>query len=805
MTLRAFKLLFLLVLNLQLAAQYRVTGKVVSAITGLPVKNCDIFLSQKYSETTDSTGQFVFKDVAPGNYSLHGSCMEFKSIRKPISVKNQDIQINLELTPRNESLQEVVVTEQQTAFGNNRMRAVEGMGIYEGKKTEVIVLNQLTANLSTNNARQVFSRVPGLNIWENDGAGLQLSIGGRGLDPNRTSNFNVRQNGYDISADALGYPESYYTPPTEAIEKIQVVRGAASLQYGTQFGGLLNFVMNQPVKEKKLELIARQSVGSFNFYNSFTSASGTVGKLSYYTFFQYKKGDGWRPNANFTNYTAFANVNYQLSENTKLGVDYTHMYSLAKQPGGLTDDMFEANPRQSNRERNWFKVNWNLFALHFDHKFNSEHELNVRFFGLLASRDALGFRDNHVDRMDPNANRDLITGEFKNWGVEARFLKRYTLFNHNAVFLVGTRYYKGLNHSVQGLGTSDSDADFTFFEPNRFVTSSYTFPNQNLAVFAENIFYLSEKVSITPGFRTEFINTRANGYYANWYGALTEGAKSYALVDESRNSKRAFFLGGLGLSYKPSEKFDVYANISQNYRSITFNDMQIVNPASRIDPNLKDEKGYSIDLGIRSNQTRLISFDIGLFLLNYNNRIGEIQTSDAFYVPFRLRTNIGQAVIKGVEAFGELDLLHWMLPENTNLTGSLFGNLALVHSEYTNSQAVGVKGNKVEFVPTVNLKTGAKFGYKKLKGSVQTTYLSYQYTDATNALYGDLSAVAGLIPGYYVMDLSLAYAFNRFKLETSVNNLTNHYYFTRRATGYPGPGILPSDGRSFYLTLQVKI
>ena len=88
--------------------------------------------------------------------------------------------------------------------------------------------------------------VAGLNIYQNDDAGLQLNIGGRGLNPNRTSNFNVRQNGYDISADALGYPESYYTPPSESLEEIQIIRGAASLQYGTQFGGLINFKMKKP-------------------------------------------------------------------------------------------------------------------------------------------------------------------------------------------------------------------------------------------------------------------------------------------------------------------------------------------------------------------------------------------------------------------------------------------------------------------------------------------------------------------------------------------------------------------------------
>src|SRR5690606_34569654 len=209
----------------------------------------------------------------------------------------------------------------------------------------------------TNSSRQVYSRVAGLNIFENDASGLQLGIGGRGLDPNRTSNFNVRQNGYDISADALGYPESYYTPPIEAVGKIQIVRGAASLQYGTQFGGLINFVMKKPVPNKKIELTARQTLGSYGFYNAFTSVSGTVGKLSYYSFFQYKRGDGWRFNSEFDSHTFYSNVNYQATKKMSIGIDFTHMGYLAHQPGGLTDGMFRFNPQQTNRDRNWFKVN----------------------------------------------------------------------------------------------------------------------------------------------------------------------------------------------------------------------------------------------------------------------------------------------------------------------------------------------------------------------------------------------------------------------------------------------------------------
>jgi Fe(3+) dicitrate transport protein len=133
----------------------------------------------------------------------------------------------------------------------NALSDVEGTSIFAGKKNEVVLVKQSMANLASNNARQIYSQVTGLNIYQNDDAGLQLNIGGRGLDPNRTSNFNTRQNGYDISADVLGYPESYYTPAAEGLEEIQIVRGAASLQYGTQFGGLVNFIMKKPSKKQK--------------------------------------------------------------------------------------------------------------------------------------------------------------------------------------------------------------------------------------------------------------------------------------------------------------------------------------------------------------------------------------------------------------------------------------------------------------------------------------------------------------------------------------------------------------------------
>jgi Fe(3+) dicitrate transport protein len=790
----------------QTLAQYTLSGTIRSREDSTMIKECVIYLDNgKQTALSDVYGRFLFNDLPNGEHMLHFTSTEFEYLQLAVTISDENEMIRVSLAPRTKVLAEVMITDAQSGFGFTRMGAVENAGIYEGKKSEVIVPEQLVANLSTNNARQIYSRVAGLNIWENDGAGLQLSIGGRGLDPNRTSNFNVRQNGYDISADALGYPESYYTPPVEGIGKIQIVRGAASLQYGTQFGGVINFVMKKPVADKKFELLARQTVGSYGFYNAFTSASGTVDKLSYYTFFQYKRGDGWRDNSKFDNHTFFGNLNYALSESTRVGFDITQMGYLAQQPGGLTDEMFNQNPRQTNRARNWFKVNWNLLALHFDHSFNASSELNIRLFGLYANRYSLGFRPNRVATVDDNSERDLIKGEFANWGTEARYLKRYTLGGMHSVFLVGSRFYVGNNHSTQGLGTTGRRADFNYLDADEYITYDYRFPNQNISFFAENIFYLNDKFSVTPGVRYENIQTTAKGYYGTVYRDLAGNIVEMTTTEENRGNGRQFLIAGLGLSYKPTPFTDIYANLSQNYRSITFGDMRIANPSSFIDPDLEDEKGYSFDVGARSDQTTLFNYDVSFFYLNYNNRIGEVQFYDDHNRVMRMRTNIGQAVIQGLEAYGEADLLGLTWPGQHEWTGVFFSNVAWIRSYYRSSELPGVQGNTVEFVPEINLKTGLRLGFKNLKAAFQYTYLSSQFTDATNAKDGDVSAVTGIIPSFAVMDLSLSYQYKKWRAEASVNNLADRMYFTRRATGYPGPGILPSDGRGYFLTLQVKI
>ena len=157
----------------------------------------------------------------------------------------------------------------------------------------------------------------------------------------------------------------------------------------------MNFKIKSPTK-KPFEATVRNTVGSNNLYTNFTSLSGTNGKFSYYTFFNYKQGDGFRPNSQFESKNIFANLNYQFTTNTSLHFDYTHFDYLAQQPGGLTDFMFNNDPKQSNRTRNWFDVNWNLYALRLKHKVSDKADFSLQLFGLDASRKSVGYRSNRV-------------------------------------------------------------------------------------------------------------------------------------------------------------------------------------------------------------------------------------------------------------------------------------------------------------------------------------------------------------------------------------------------------------------------
>ncbi|MGS0524693.1 carboxypeptidase-like regulatory domain-containing protein [Zobellia nedashkovskayae] len=215
MKLREFSIIFIVFLiSFSVFSQITISGNVTDE-KGKPVQDAEVYLKEaQLLKITDADGNFEFSNIAGGKYTVVVFAFEYDVYEKELTF-DTTFNLNVQLQPiKSQQLSEVVLTERrEKVFALKQLKKVEGTAIYAGKKTEVVLMEGLTGNLAANNARQIYSQVVGLNIYDNGDAGLQLNIGGRGLDPNRTANFNTRQNGYDISADVLGYPESYYTPP----------------------------------------------------------------------------------------------------------------------------------------------------------------------------------------------------------------------------------------------------------------------------------------------------------------------------------------------------------------------------------------------------------------------------------------------------------------------------------------------------------------------------------------------------------------------------------------------------------------
>ena len=785
-------------------SQNEVSGYIINEDTDRAIPSTKIYSSISGLITvSDDKGFFIFPYEDKSVITFFSENYKIKEFKISDILNNKKIY----LIPLIENLDEIeIIARNNKIFSLNRLNEFEGTSIYKGKKNEVISVSETMANLASNNSRQIYSQIAGLNIYQNDDAGIQLNIGGRGLDPNRTSNFNTRQNGYDISADVLGYPESYYTPPSESIKNIQIIRGAASLQYGTQFGGLVNFVLDDAIKNQKTEFNFRNTIGSNNLYTNFTSIKGSKNKFRYYSFINFKQGDGFRENSFFNSKNFFLRSTYDFNDKSKLSMDITYFTYLSQQAGGLNDVMFNNSPFQSNRERNWFNVNWLLYNIKFEHEFNKSKILSFNLFGLNAVRNALGFRVNRVDQVDSNGVRDLIKGDFNNFGFESKFLSNYNLFDLKSIFVIGSKIYISKNYSRQGPGSSFSNADFNFYNneyPYYINQSDYKYPNKNISIFGETIIRLSDKLSLTPGFRLEYINTKAQGNYERIVLDAAMNVIENETVYENRENKRSFLLTGIGLTYNINQDIESYANISQNYRSVTFADISTINPAYAIDADIVDENGYTFDLGFRGNMDNYINYDLSIFYLSYKNRIGFVQRlfEDGNIKAFR--TNTGDAEIFGFENLIDINLKK-IINLNDNYIFNSFFNLSIIESKYKSSNEPGVQGNEVEFVPKYNFKTGLKFGYKNFTSYLQYSYLSNQFSDSTNAINSNLSGVIGIIPSYDILDMSISYSFKRIRIESGINNILDNHYFTRRATGYPGPGIIPSPPRNTYITLQYK-
>lgn len=703
-------------------------------------------------------------------------------------------------TIRTNDLAPIKIEVRRITTDIQRLDPIKGTYIFAGKKTEVIDLTQKDAAITEKYGRQIFTKIPGVFVYDMDGTGNQLNISTRGLDPHRGWEFNIRKDNVLTNTDMYAYPASHYSIPMEAVERIELVRGTGSLQYGAQFGGMLNFISKQPDSTKKISIESINTIGSYGLLSTYNSLSGKIGKFRYSAWMNQKSMTGYRENSRSTFDAQAISLFYDVSKKLRLKLEWTHSNYITQLPGPLTDSMFLLDPKMATRSRNYYQPNIHVpsFSIRWD--VSQSTKLSFTSSAVFGARNSVLFdkpatvEDTIASSTLEYANRQVDIDTYHSYTNELRILQSYQLFKQTSSLAAGIQYINNNTHrKQQGQGTTGSDFDLTLVTPG-WGRDLY-FKTSNVAVFVENRWLLTKRFSVNTGVRTEIGESHMSG------------TTTYYSDQELPNTiKHSFPLLGVSAQYDISNDINLYAGWSQAYRPVIFKDIVPQSVYEESDKNLKDAYGYNAEVGFRGNW-QLLKWDVTGFYVQYNNRLGTLAQTDTSGNLTVFRTNIGNSHTAGMEFFLQSD---FSLGKKAYLT--VFTSTSYIDAHYENAtvrsgnENISIDGNQVESVPTWISRNGLTFKYASVSLSALYSYTASSFADAMNTVTPSASGATGIVPAYHLLDLNLGIRLTpAIRLQVNVNNVLDAHYFTKRPQFYPGPGIWSSDGRTISGTIAVKI
>src|SRR6202008_1870070 len=225
----------------------------------------------------------------------------------------------------------------------------------------------------------------------------------------------------------------------------------------------------------------------------------------------------------------------------------------------------------------------------------------------------------------------------------------------------------------------------------------------------------------------------------------------------------------------------------------------------RTDPDMEDAKGWTLETGQRGLWHSL-SYDVTAFVMRYNNRFGVVALSDA-NGPYQFRTNVGSTLTRGVEVSLDVPLF-----SSGHFASRVFTATSYFDATYregtvaVSGQNRSIVGNRVEAVPRWITRNGLQTSYRRVSLTTQVSHTTESFADAANTRMPTATGSVGLVPSYTIVDVNGSVRVHgRARLRGGVNNVFDAAYFTKRPSFYPGPGVWPSDGRAFQLSLDFDV
>jgi Fe(3+) dicitrate transport protein len=645
-----------------------------------------------------------------------------------------------------------------------------------------------TANLISGrpaNFSEVLRKVAGVNVRDEEGLGLRPNISIRGTNPTRSTKILLLEDGIPLTYAPYGDNASYYHPPIERYEAIEVLKGSGQIAFGPQtVAGVINYITPQPTERPSFSL--RLAGGNRAFFNGSGTASGTIGRTGIFAGFTRKQSDGSRENIYSGINDLTTKAVQRINDKNALTLKFSYFGERSKVTySGLTEAEYASNPRQNPfRNDRFYGDRFGLSASHTA-VVSPAAVLTTTFYFNHFNRDwwrqssNSGQRPNRLN-VDPDclSMADLNTTcgnegrlrQYKTYGVEPRFIQSFSMGRAaRGELKAGFRLHREEQNRRQENGDLPTSRSGVLVENNlrsNFAAAGFVQPT-----------FLFGRLAITPGVRLERIRVTRTNLLAN---PAAFGETTVTTI-----------IPGIGVAYAGLPRVTVFAGVHKGFSPPRAEDI-ITNAGGVVE--LAPEESWNYEAGLRGDPFRGLRVEAAVFRHDYKNQI--VPASVAGGAGATL-TNGGRTLHQGFELSAKADSGVWFGSRHNVYLRSAITYLGT--AEYRGvrfsslNPAISITGNRIPYTP--KLLSTTSIGYSHPSGMdvfAENVYIGSQFGDDLNLTTTVANGQRGPINAQNYWNATMNYAVERLRSTffVTVKNVTNRTDIVDRTRG-----ILPSSPR----------
>lgn len=731
-----------------------------------PLEGITVTISELVkSISTDVDGHYSFKKIPAGSYTVTISGVNIKPVEKQVSLTAENAtRLDFQLESTVKELNAVTIT----AAGLRRK-------IYDVPGAISVIDARTIRESGAQSLTEIITRIPGVVAVDEDGRGLKPNFGLRGLDPNRNRSALILIDGKIPNGTMYyGDPGGYYMTPLQQVEKIEVIRGGASVLYGGHsVGGVINLISKKATSTPTTQL--NLNYGSWNALTAQVTTGANNGRFGYMINGVRRQGDGFRERSKFGVNDVTVKLENNIDTTTKLSVYLNGFSENSETPGGLTQAQYDQNVKQSQHPFDHFVSDRYTATISLDKKLGNNQQLNTSVYGNYFKRNWYVSRKKSASSTAFDTTIAFVR-DIHAIGIVADYLNNNAIGGLENAFVAGVRVHTDrLNDMTMTAGTANQEIGKAgaFAVSTSFIKEAYAYNTINFL----------PQLSFSLGTRYTAVTYKKKDYTSKNPLSGTIGLQA-----ESTSDAVVF---ATGLVYKFDEANNVFVNISKGFQPPLIYSAMDVNTVYYAEQ-LKPETSLNYELGFRTQPARWISANLTGYVIDFKNKLVQAPTPDGRY---RVWQNIGMSTHRGVEA--EIDIYPVQ-----HL--SLYANGAHQEARQTSGAS---KDKYLVYAPKLTYTTGLRYGNKIGQGqfaaNAWVNYVGKQYTDLANTETSSSNGQVGPIPAYHPANVSFQYYLNKWGVNFVMNNLFDEKYFTKREGAF-WEGIIPMPGRNVNLGVSYK-